>query len=287
MQAEHSTAGTLYIVATPIGNLEDISSRAIRILREVDCIACEDTRHTRKLLTHFGIRTPLTSYYREKEGFKAGQLVERLLAGTDIALVSDAGTPGIADPGARLVRLARERRIRIVPIPGPSALSCALSVAGLQDATFFFGGFPPGKKRARQAFFNRLAALPCSLVFYEAPHRIAACLRDCLEILGDRQTMVFRELTKIHEECIAGPLSAIQDQVRDKVRGELVVIIAGSEDSRESLPDNLEDLIRWYRDQGDCSLRDAVHRIAADLNLSRSQVYRQALAVWNEEEPSP
>jgi 16S rRNA (cytidine1402-2'-O)-methyltransferase len=268
------------VVATPIGNLGDISRRMIRVLSEVDLIACEDTRHSRKLLTHLQIKTPLTSYYREKEQARAGALVEKLLHGQDIALVSDAGTPGISDPGAVLVEAARRADIRVVPVPGPSALVTALSAAGLPETDFYFGGFLPAKKSDRRRKLVSLRQLSCPLVFYESPHRIKVTLQDCLHVLGDRECRLFRELTKMHEEYLHGPLTKLIEKTGGKVRGELVLIVDGAEEVRQERPENLDELLVWYRDQNDMSLKDAVKAIAADLDLSRSKVYRKALEVW-------
>lgn len=273
--------GTLYIVATPIGNLEDISPRCKRVLAEVSLIACEDTRHTRKLLSHLQLSTPLTSYYREKEQYKAEVLLAKLAAGQDIALVSDAGTPGLSDPGAILVRQARAAGVSIVPIPGPSALAVALSVAGLEDNGFFFGGFPPPRQAARRVLFKNLAALPWPLIFYESPHRIRACLEDCLATLGDREALLCRELTKLHEECIPGTVSALLARVAGGIRGELVLIVHPPAAVRDNRPDNLPELLAWYRDQPDMTLKEAVRRISEDLGLPRNTVYREALAVWH------
>ena len=275
--------GTLYIVATPIGNLADISRRMEQVLAGVDLIACEDTRHTRKLLSHLEINTPLTSYYREKEQQKAKVLLKKLQGGQDIAVVSDAGTPGLSDPGAVLVQAARSADIPVIPVPGPSALATALSVAGLNDASFFFGGFPPAKKGERCRLFTSLKTLTCPLIFYESPHRIKKTLHDCLNIFGDRQAQLFRELTKIHEEHLSGSIAELVEHTSRKVRGELVLIVAGRQDRADDHPDNLDDLILWYRNQGNISLKDAVRIIATDLDLSRSQVYQQALALWHGE----
>ncbi|MFZ5798691.1 MAG: 16S rRNA (cytidine(1402)-2'-O)-methyltransferase [Desulfobulbus sp.] len=274
--------GTLYIVATPIGNLEDISPRTKRILADVALIACEDTRHTRKLLSHLGLSTPLTSYYREKEQYKAEVLLEKLIAGQDLALVSDAGTPGLSDPGAVLVRQARGAGIKIVPIPGPSALAVAISVAGLTENSFFFGGFPPSRKAARRTLFKGLAALPWPLIFYESPHRIRACLEDCLATLGNRQVLLCRELTKLYEECIPGSVTTVLARVTDGIKGELVLIVHPPAPIAEEQPDNLTELLAWYHDQPDMTLKEAVHRISEDLGLARNMVYREALAVWQD-----
>ena len=272
--------GTLYIVATPIGNLADLSRRTTEVLAAVDLIACEDTRHTRKLLTHLQISTPLTSYYREKEQHKAKILLKRLQLGENIAIVSDAGTPGLSDPGAVLVREARAANIPVIPIPGPSALATAVSVAGLEQTGFFFGGFPPAKNGERRKLFTSLKTLHYPIIFYESPHRIHKTLHDCLTIFGDRQAQLFRELTKLHEQHLGGRLSDLLEQTQQRVRGELVLIIDTRQEQAVDRPDNLDDLICWHRDQGNISLKDAARSIAADLDLSRSKVYQQALTLW-------
>jgi len=277
---KNQQSGTLYIVATPIGNLDDISSRATTILNTVSLIACEDTRHTRKLLNHLAVQTPQTSYYREKEQYKTEILIKKLLDGHDIALVSDAGTPALSDPGSVLVRQTRSEGINIVPIPGPSALTAAISAAGLEGNGFFFGGFPPAKKGARRTYFQKLATLPYPLVFYESPHRIAHSLRDALAIFGDRHALLFRELTKIHEQCIDGLLSHLLERVKNGTKGELVLIIHGIKETTVDKPDNLKELLTWYHDQPDMTLKDAVRHIANDLNLPRNQVYQEALSIW-------
>ncbi|MFA5701053.1 MAG: 16S rRNA (cytidine(1402)-2'-O)-methyltransferase, partial [Desulfuromonas sp.] len=197
--------GVLYIVATPIGNLEDMTFRAVRILGEVAVIAAEDTRHSRKLLTHFGISTPLTSCFAHNEMHKREQLVERLLQGDDVALISDAGTPAICDPGSMLVQLCVEKGIRVVPIPGASAVIAGLSAAGLPTDMFTFVGFVPAKKSERVAFLQRWGGLEHTLVAYEAPHRLLAALEDIATHLGEkRELVVARELTKVHEELFRG-----------------------------------------------------------------------------------
>ena len=273
-------AGTLYVVATPIGNLEEISPRAVKVLKSVDLIACEDTRHTKKLLNHLGISQPLTSYYREKEQQKAKILLQKLQDGKKIAIVSDAGTPGISDPGAILVNMARKAGIPIVPISGPSALTTALSIAGLEDPRFFFAGFPPAKKKARRTFFRQLATLPWPIVFYESPHRIEQCLKDCRQCLGDRQGILFRELTKIHEEYRQGSLSDLATACTGRNRGEFVIVVKPAPDSIAVKPEDLDDLILWYRSRPDMTLKDAVHRIASDLDLPRTRIYQRALVLW-------
>ena len=281
---QENSSGILYVVATPIGNLEDISRRAGRILGEVDLIACEDTRHTRKLLSHLGLKTPLTSYYREKERLKTPVLLAKLQDGQSIALVSDAGTPAISDPGSVLVAEARKTGIRIISIPGPSALIAAISAAGLKEGSFYFGGFPPARKTERRKYFTRLATIPCPLVFYEAPHRIARTINDGLAVFGDRQALLFKELTKIHEHSFAGHLSELVGMTENGIKGELVLIIHGPEESGGKRPDNLAELLLWYRKQPEMTLKEAVRRISDDLNLSRNQVYAEALAIWKKKD---
>jgi 16S rRNA (cytidine1402-2'-O)-methyltransferase len=285
-RAETPGAGILYIVATPIGNLEDITYRAVRILQEVDLIAAEDTRHTRKLLNHFGIRTQLISYYREKERERAGELIERLQAGIHIALVSDAGTPGISDPGAILVNLAREADITIIPIPGPSALTTAISVAGLDCTSFLFLGFSPSKSTQRRKFLSSIANSEHPILLYESPHRIQALLNDALEILGDRRAFWARELTKVHEDLQQGTLSELLVRAIDQVnRGESVLIISPDK-AEQTTGDTVEELLLWYRDHSGLTLKDACRRLASDLGLSRSQVYQKALRIWQETDKS-
>ena len=192
--------GTLFIVATPIGNLEDITPRALRVLGEVDLIACEDTRHTRALLNRFGIKAKTISYHEHNERERAEELCEFLEAGSNIAIVSDAGTPLISDPGFRIVSAATKRGIQVIPIPGPAAFVAALIASGLPTDQFFFAGFLPARATARRAMLEELRAISATLVFYEAPHRIARTLKDALNVLGDRTAAVARELTKLHEE---------------------------------------------------------------------------------------
>lgn len=272
--------GQLFVVATPIGNLGDISARALEILQTVDFIACEDTRHTKNLCRHFGIATPLVSYYRENEQSKSEHLIQQLQQGKNIALVSDAGTPAISDPGAVLVRKARQAGVKIIAIAGPSALAAALSIAGLEQSSFFFSGFLPPKKNDRQRWLRQLVALPSPLIFYEAPHRIAATLQDMLLCLGDRQALLFRELTKLHEECLQDTLSGLLARIQSGVKGELVLVVQGA-DASSTKPDllDLHQLLCWHRDR-QSTLKDAVSSIARDLGLPRSEVYKQALEMW-------
>ena len=273
-------SGTLYIVATPIGNLEDITFRAVRILQEVDVIAAEDTRHTRKLLNHYAIHTPLISYYREKEASRADELLEKLQSGLNIAVVSDAGTPGISDPGALIVQQAHDAGIRVCPIPGASALTAALSVAGLDQLSVMFCGFAPAKPQQRRKFCTRFASYDTALVFYESPRRIRSFLQDALAVFGNRQALISRELTKTFEEIRRMTLAeAVESIDQTEERGEYVLIIWP--DQQESAQtENIDELILWYQKHSGLSLKDASRKIAQDLNLSRTEVYQKALFLW-------
>jgi 16S rRNA (cytidine1402-2'-O)-methyltransferase len=222
------TTGTLYIVSTPIGNREDITLRALRILKEVDLVAAEDTRHTGLLLRHFGIQTPLTSYFEGNELRKRDLILSRLKQGDRVALVSDAGTPGVSDPGFRLIRMAVENQIPIVPIPGSSAVIAALSVSGLPTDAFLFKGFLPHKSNKRRGLLEQLEEVRETIIFYESPHRIMETLKDISDILGDREMVLARELTKIYEEVLRGRVSEIQNQVMGKnIKGEITLIVSG------------------------------------------------------------
>lgn len=215
--------GTLFVVATPIGNLEDISARALRVLREVALIAAEDTRHTGNLLSRFGITTRTTSLHDHNEREKSGSLIERLKAGDSIALVSDAGTPTVADPGSHLIRQAIAAGLRVEPIPGPNAAIATLSVSGLPNHAFTFLGFPPTKTQERQRWFESMRNAGHTVIFYESPHRISATLTQLREAIGDVEVAVGRELTKAHEQLVRGPISAVIGQI-DNAPGEFTVV---------------------------------------------------------------
>ena len=220
--------GTLYIVSTPIGNREDITLRALRILKEVDLIAAEDTRHTGLLIRHFGIQTSLTSYFEGNELKKKEFILSKLKQGNQIALVSDAGTPGISDPGFRLIQLAIENGISVIPIPGPSAVITALSVSGLPTDAFLFKGFLPHKSKKKRDWLQQLEEVKETLILYESPHRLSETLKDIFDIFGDREMVLTRELTKIYEEVLRGKVSEIQAEIGErKLKGEITLVISG------------------------------------------------------------
>ena len=267
--------GTLYIVATPIGNLEDITIRAVRILGEVDLIACEDTRQTRKLLDRYNIAKPLVSYHEHNERSRSAGLLRDLAAGKNIALVSDAGTPLIADPGYRLVEQAREQGIVVSPIPGPSALLAALSASGLPTDSFSFHGFLPSKRGQRRAVLEHFRPSPATLVFYETPHRILETLEDIEEILGPRPVVLARELTKIHEEFLRGAAKEIREALakRAAVKGEITVMIGKSETAEVDetpLAEAVEKLI-----ESGVPRMEALKTVARRRGLSKREVYKQ------------
>jgi 16S rRNA (cytidine1402-2'-O)-methyltransferase len=276
-------AGTLYLVSTPIGNLEDITHRAIRVLGEVNIIACEDTRHTSKLLNYYGIETKTISYHEHNERERAAELVKLLKQGSDVAVVSDAGTPAINDPGFRLAREAIDNELRVVPIPGASALISALVVSGLPTDEFFFGGFLPARSGARRARLSELRTMPATLIFYEGPHRIAATLKDAVEILGERQAVVARELTKMHEEIARGNLSelAARFSSTESARGEMVLIIDRTVIPSELEPDkgvvSIAELVGKLENEG-LDHRAALKKAARELGLSRAEAYRRLVA---------
>jgi len=271
--------GTLYLVATPIGNLDDISNRALQILKRVDLIACEDTRHTRKLLQRFGINTKTISYHEHNESQRSLELIEQLKQGSDIAVVSDAGTPAINDPGFRLVSAAIDNNVQVVPIPGPNALITALVASGLPTDEFFFAGFLPSRLTARHSRLRELISVPGTLVLYEAPHRLAATLKDALEILGERRAVVARELTKLHEEIRRGLLSELVEHYsREEPRGEIVLMIdRTSLDTKTTSVRSVGQLVSEFEAQG-LDHRGALKKAARELGLSRAEAYRQLLA---------
>ena len=273
--------GVLYIVATPIGNLEDMTFRAVRTLKEVDLIAAEDTRHSRKLLNHFGIVKHLTSYFDHNKTLKGEYLLDRLRDGASVALISDAGTPCISDPGYQLVRDAVAAGITVVPIPGASATVAALSASGLPTDSFTFAGFLPSRQGKRRERLAELKDEGRVVVFYEAPHRLIAALTDLREVCGDRQVVVARELTKLYEEFVRCSVTeALASFAEREVKGEIVLLVAPAvEIPTEVDPDAV--LAHYLADET-LSLRDAVDRVAQESGLPRREVYARALVLKEE-----
>jgi len=276
------TAGTLYIIATPIGNLEDMTYRAVRILGEVDLIAAEDTRHSLKLLNHFGITKPLTSYFDHNQQIKGERILNALRQGRSVALISDAGTPCVSDPGYQLVRDAVAEHIPVVPIPGACAAITALSASGLPTDTFTFAGFAPARQGKRRTFLTTMDALPGTLVLYEAPHRLQETLNDIREVLGERQVIVARELTKMYEEFIRGTVSEVIDAVSQGIiRGEVALLIAPGDNVPEDA-EPLENVLRRLMAEGTLSIKDIAKQASVISGVSRSEAYAEALRLKND-----
>jgi len=272
--------GCLYLVATPIGNLEDITLRAIRILKEADIIACEDTRQTQKLLHHYGIRKEMVSYHEHNELTRSPELAIELEQGAKIALVSDAGTPGISDPGHRLVTLCLRHHIPVVPIPGPSALVAALAASGLPTDEFLFVGFLPPRAGARRKALDALKAESRTLIFYEAPHRVVETLADATEILGPRPAVIAREVTKIHEEFLRGPLTELLESARKRApRGEITLLIGPGDPQAQkvdiSVP--LKQRVEQLEAEGGIDRKAALKQAARERGLGKREAYRQLL----------
>jgi len=278
MEAKEKSSGILYIVSTPIGNLEDITLRALRILKEVDLIAAEDTRRTRQLLSHYGIHKPLLSYHEHNRRMREESLLEELRKGMSVALVTDAGTPGISDPGEHLVRRAVQESIPLVPIPGPSALAAALSVSGLPTDSFLFYGFLPSKATGRQKLLHSLKERAETLIFYESPKRLRPFLEDAWQILGERQVVVAREMTKVYEEVYRGTTSEVLRKLGEEdIKGEVTIVMEGC-----TLPARIEgasigEALEYYFHQVGLSVKEAIDRVAEELRVSRRQVYRESL----------
>jgi 16S rRNA (cytidine1402-2'-O)-methyltransferase len=271
--------GTLFLVATPIGNLQDMTERAIETLKTVDLIACEDTRHTRKLLNHCGIKSKLVSYHAHNEAERAAELGSMLSNGVSVAIVSDAGTPGISDPGHAIVRKAIEIGADVIPVPGPVAFVAAVIASGLRTDSFLFGGFLPSKKGERRKRLADVSSVGATLVFHEAPHRLRSALADCLEILGDRKAAVGREITKLHEEFIRGKLSELVDRFSyANPRGELVLVIDRARKSdisgRGESTVSLEARVKELESEG-MEQKAALKKAAKEFGLSRSEAYRK------------
>ena len=274
-------SGKLYLVATPIGNLEDITIRALNVLKEVDLIAAEDTRHTLGLLNHFEISKPLISYYKQNEKIKSEILIEKLHSGKNIAIVSDAGTPGISDPGEEIVKCAIENNIEIVPIPGACALINALIASGFPTKEFCFIGFLSKKKKEKREKLTELKNETKTIILYEAPHRLSDTLKDILEELGDRNIVIARELTKIHEEFIRGTISQVLEKGINN-KGEFVILIEGSNVSKKELEilnlneKTLEEHYKFYEEKG-LDKKEIIKQIAKDRKVSKNEIYQYFL----------
>ena len=271
-------SGTLFVCPTPIGNLEDITLRTLKVLREVDIIAAEDTRHTIKLLNHYEIKKPLTSYHEHNRSEKGPIIVEKLINGQNIALVSDAGMPGISDPGEDLIALAIDNNIKVVALPGATASITALILSGLPTDKFVFEGFLPSKKNERISQLKRLSTEYRTMIFYESPHRLMYTLKDMKEVFGNRNISISRELTKIYEETFRGTIEEGIEAFKDNRRGEFVIIVKGSEVKEVNPYMNLSirDHIKVYIDEG-LTKKDAVKIVASDRNLPKNVVYKESI----------
>ncbi len=272
-------SGTLYVCATPIGNLEDISVRLKNTLSEVDLVAAEDTRHTGNLLRHLGIRKPCISYYTHNARFHGEMIIKELLSGKNVALVSDAGTPAVSDPGEELVKMCAEENIPTVPIPGPCAAISALSVSGLKTGRFVFEGFLPMQKKGRMDRLSELKLERRTIIFYEAPHKLVRTLSDFLETFGaDRKLSLCREMTKIHEEIIRTTVGAAAEKyAQEPPKGEFVLILEGAEETRASYEDlSVEDHVALYEKEG-YSRMDAVKKVAQDRGVPKREIYDRVM----------
>lgn len=270
-------SGTLYVVATPIGNLEDMTYRAVRILQEVDLIAAEDTRHSRKLLDHYAIKTPLISYHEHNEEQRSEQLLVKLQGGESLALISDAGTPCIADPGFRLVSRCRQAGLTVAAVPGPSALIAALSISGLPTDAFRFVGFLPAKTHGRRQMLEQFRDEQQTVAFYEGPHRLLACLRDIVDVCGaDRQLSVARELTKRHEELFSGTAAeAAEFYAAGRVRGELVLLLGPAPQRKPQ--GTVKEALAQLHAESDLSWKQIVKQVAKEFGMPGSDVYKVSL----------
>jgi 16S rRNA (cytidine1402-2'-O)-methyltransferase len=273
-------AGTLYLVGTPIGNMEDITLRALRILKEVDLIACEDTRHTMQLLDHYGIEKMTVSYHEHNELTRAAELIVHLEQGDNIAMVSDAGMPGVSDPGYRLIALAVRHHIKVVPVPGASAFLSALVASGLPTDSFRFSGFLPSKQGARRTLLEAIRHSPRTQIFYEAPHRIVEAVGDVVELLGpDRHIVVAREVTKLHEEFLRGRAEDVLATLkkRGEVKGEITLLIGKADGAENAQPNgkNVGQRVRELMSSDSLDEKAALKQAAKEFGVSKSEAYRE------------
>ncbi|MGB3364464.1 MAG: 16S rRNA (cytidine(1402)-2'-O)-methyltransferase [Thermodesulfobacteriota bacterium] len=272
----------LYIVSTPIGNLEDITLRALNVLKEVDLIACEDTRTSKKLLSRYQIEKPLTSYHEHNEIDKAEELLSLIQEGKNIALITDAGTPGVSDPGFRIVKLASQSGIKVIPIPGASAAIAALSISGLPTSSFTFLGFPPKQNKKLIELLDRIKDRSETLIFYESPKRVVKTLEAMTEVLGERNVSISREITKMYEETLRGSFSDLINNLksRESIKGEFVLLVEGNaEDSQKFDSETVDEVLLHLKKEG-YTLKDAVSQITADSGISKSKIYKKALQLW-------
>ena len=281
-ETSNKSYGTLYVVSTPIGNLEDITLRALEILKKVNLIAAENIRHTKILGSHYGINTPLTSYHQHNRKSKAPELVAKLKAGSDIALVTNAGTPGVSDPGATLISLAHDHNIKVSPIPGPSAVIAALSVCGLRIDRFLFMGFLSSRSGKRKKEIRELTNEQRTMIFYEAPHRIKVMLTDLRDILGARRVVILRELTKVYEEVKRGHIGSILEGLDDKkIQGEITVVVAGRGKTKKepSLDQKTKDTIKKLLINQNMGVKDVAIKISEELDLNYRSIYRECITI--------
>ena len=280
---DNPVAGKLFVVSTPIGNLEDVTLRALDVLRNCQLIACEDTRTTKKLLARYGVETPLTSYHEHNEVEKSPKLLERLKDGRNVALVSDAGTPSVSDPGWRLVNLSIKNNIEVVPIPGPSAVLSALVVSGLPADSFLFLGFFPKTSGKRKELLDSISCYPYTLIFYESAKRLRGSLEAMLETLGERRVCVAREMTKLYEEVLRGSFSEVISVLseRETIKGEVTVVVEGSVDGQsEASADAAQKMLRLLREK-EFSLSEAVSLVSGVFRVSKNRIYKTALEIWD------
>jgi len=278
--ASASDAGVLYIVATPIGNLEDITLRALRVLKEASLIACEDTRQTQKLLNHYGIATRTVSYHAHNEEARSAELLGELRAGASVALVSDAGMPGISDPGFRVVAIAVEAGIAVVPVPGPAAFVAALAASGLPTDSFRFGGFLPARRGQRRQALEEIRESPHTEVFYEAPHRVKEAVEDIVQILGTGRPIVLaREISKIHEEFLRGSAGEVLNLLNSRVeiKGEITLVIGRANKAREEVARrvNFRQRLQEVMDGEKLDQKSALKKLAREMGISKSEAYRE------------
>ncbi len=280
--------GILYICGTPIGNLEDVTLRALNILKKVELIAAEDTRHTKKLLNYYQIDTPVTSYYEYNKFKKAPYLIEKIKSGQKIALVSDAGMPGISDPGYVLINLALKNNLKVIPIPGVSALTTALVVSGLPTDKFIFEGFLPRKSAERKKYFKNIENEERTIIFFEAPHRLKRALKDMLDVWGDREITVARELTKYFEEIIRGKISQVLSKINARdIKGEITLVVQGGirkkeKDTKDFFKKEciIEEYLKKLKNQG-CSNKEIIKIAQEKLNISKNIIYKKLLEIKN------